>query len=171
MDPELYLAKAIQRVRQSKTVKQQQTILNSSSADDKNLDKIKVNMEKGKTKTWQQFKKGQKPVKQIDKECGCCGQRNKHSWKDSPAIVIQCRKMSEKGHFAVVCHSSEAAGVREVKENCNDRDREECLFLGEIGTERSEPLVEQVKLNEENIQFKLDTGTDVTSIPETLYKP
>uniref|UniRef100_A0A3P8TBN5 ribonuclease H n=1 Tax=Amphiprion percula TaxID=161767 RepID=A0A3P8TBN5_AMPPE len=173
MDSELTLPKAIQKVRQSETVKKQQTILHSSSAEDKtlNMDSVRTNMKKGKTQTWQQSKKGQKPVKQFEKECGRCGRKNKHSWKECPAREVQCRKCQKKGHFAVVCRSSEAAGLKEVTENQDDTDSEECVFLGEIGTERSQPWTEKVTLNGTKVEFKLDTGADVTSIPDKLYRP
>ncbi|KAK7930380.1 hypothetical protein WMY93_006775 [Mugilogobius chulae] len=170
MDSELTLAKAIQKVRQSETVKNQQTILHSSSAEKSlNMDTIRTKMKRGQNQTWQ--KKEQKPAKQSDKECGRCGRKNKHSWKDCPAKEAQCRKCQKKGHFAVVCRSSEAAGLREVTENQKDTYCEDCVFLGEIGIERSEPWVQQVMLNGENVDFKLDTGADVTSIPERLYRP
>ena len=31
--------------------------------------------------------------------------------------------------------------------------------------------MERIKINGENVEFKLDCGADVTSIPERLYKP
>lgn len=71
----------------------------------------------------------------------------------------------------MVCRSSEAAALREVTENQKDTDSEDCVFLGDVGTERSQPWVQKVKLNGENVYFKLDTGADVTSIPEGLYSP
>ncbi|XP_034038462.1 golgin subfamily A member 3 [Thalassophryne amazonica] len=171
MDSELTLAKAIQKVRQSESVKKQQLILHSSSAEGKtlNMDNIRTSMKRGKTQTRQ--KKEQRPPKLSDKERGRCGRKNKHSWKDCPAREVQCRKCLRKGHFAVVCRSSDAARVREVTESLKDTDSEDCVFLGEVGTVRSQPWMQKVKLNGENIDFKLDTGADVTSIPEGLYSP
>lgn len=71
----------------------------------------------------------------------------------------------------MVCPNSEAAALREVTEKQKDTDSEDCVFLGEVGTERSQPWVQKVKLNGQNVYFKLDTGADVTSIPEGLYSP
>ena len=31
--------------------------------------------------------------------------------------------------------------------------------------------MERIQINGENVEFKLDCGADVTSIPERLYKP
>ncbi|XP_025757966.1 uncharacterized protein K02A2.6-like [Oreochromis niloticus] len=171
MDSELTLAKAIEKVRQSEMVKKQQSILHSSAAVEKtlNMDTTRTNTTCGKTQTWQ--KKEQKPIKQSEKECGRCGRKKKLSWKECPAKEVQCRKCQKKGHFAVVCRSSEAAALREVTEKQKDTDSEDCVFLGEIETERSQPWVQKVKLNGENVYFKLDTGADVTSIPEGLYSP
>lgn len=172
MDSELTLAKAMQKVRQSETVKKQQTILLSTTAEDKilNMDALKTIRRKEKKLTWQQSKRVQNPDKPGGKECGRCGRRNKHSWKDCPARDVQCRKCQKKGHFAAVCRSGEAAGLREVTEDQCGRHSDECLFLGEVDTERSEPWMEKVKLNGESFYFKLDTGADVTSVPEKLYK-
>lgn len=58
-----------------------------------------------------------------------------------------------------------------MTENKNDTDSEDCVFLGELGSERSKPWMQNIKLNGENIDFKLDTGADVTSIPENIYRP
>lgn len=171
MDSDLTLAKAIQNVRLSETVKKQQTILHSSAAEDSvsNMDAIRTNTKMAKKQTWQQSK-GQRPDRQGEKECGWCG-RKKHSWKDCPARDVECRKCQKKGHFAIVCRSGEAVGLREVIENQDDTDSDEYAFLGEIGTEKSEPWREKVEINGEMVNFKLDTGADVTSIPESLYKP
>ncbi len=75
MDSELSFAKAIQKVRQSKTVRKQQTTLHSSAVEDNmsNMDAIRTNMKKVKRKTWQHSKKGQKPDSQGEKECCRCG--------------------------------------------------------------------------------------------------
>ena len=77
--------------------------------------------------------------------------------------------MSQKGHFA--CRSGGVAGLHEVTEHLDDINTEKYAFLGEIGTEASEPWIETVQVNGENMVFKLDTGADVTSIPDKFYKP
>lgn len=116
MDSELTLAKAIHKVRQWTQCGQ---------------------TTRGKSQTWQ--KKEQKTVTQIEKGCRRCGRKNKYLCQDCPAKDVQCQKCQKKGHFAVSCHSSEAARLREVTENNSDTDREDCVFLGEIGAGGQSP--------------------------------
>ena len=95
MNPDLTLAKAIQKVRQSETVKKQQTILHSEMMGDNkaNMDAI-INTKK---KEWKQkWQHKQKPNKQTLGECGRCGRKQKHAWKDCPARDAECRKCRRK---------------------------------------------------------------------------
>ncbi len=166
MDSDLTLAKAIQKVRQSETVKKQQTILHSDIAGD-----IKANMDAINTKTKEQKQKWeQKPNNQTQRECGRCGHKQKHAWKDCPARDAEGRKCKKKGHFAAVCRTGDAVGLRKVTEIQGDTDTDDYYFLGDIETETSEPWMERIQLNRENVEFKLDCGADVTSIPERLSK-
>ncbi len=73
MDSEFTLAKAIQKVRQSETIKRQQTILHSSGVGGDamtNADAIKTNMKKGEKfqHTGQRMNKGQKSDAQGERE-------------------------------------------------------------------------------------------------------
>lgn len=58
-----------------------------------------------------------------------------------------------------------------MTENKNDTDSKDCVFLRELVSERAKPWMQNIKLNGENVDFKLDTGADVTSIPEKMYRP
>ena len=72
--------------------------------------------------------------------------------------MAQC---SKKGHWASVCKSSQSVG--EIKENYT--------FLGAIETERNEDIWSvDLSLNDSLVHFKIDTGADVTVIPESIYK-
>lgn len=93
MDSELTLAKAILKVRQSETVKKQQTILHCAAEVDSktNVDAIKT-MKRGKKfqYTGKQRNKDQKFVAPSEKECSQCGKGQKHAWKDCPAKYVEC---------------------------------------------------------------------------------
>ena len=50
-------------------------------------------------------------------------------------------------------------------------EEEDYAFLGEIETEPSEYFWSvEVTLNDSSVRFKIDTGADVTVIPERIYK-
>lgn len=57
-----------------------------------------------------------------------------------------------------------------MREN-NDTKCEDCVLLGDIKTKRSEPWVQNIKLNGENLEFKVDTGADVTCFSGEMYRP
>jgi len=72
-----------------------------------------------------------------------------------------CHKCSKKGHWATICKSSQTVGEIE----------EDYAFLRAIGTERNEDLWSvDLILNNPLVRFKIDTGADVTVIPESVYK-
>ncbi|KAI2666998.1 Retrovirus-related Pol polyprotein from transposon 17.6 [Labeo rohita] len=172
MDSELTLAKAIQKVRQSETVKKQQTIIHSAAGVDPktNVDAIKT-MRRGKKfqYTGKQRNKDQKFDTPSGKECGRCGKGRKHTSKDCPAKDVECRKCHKKGHFAVACRNGQA--VYTVTEVLSDSDSQDYAFLGEVSTQTTKPWIEKVTLNGDAISFKLDTGADVTSIPDSVFDP
>ena len=97
MDSELTLAKTIQKVRQSETVKKQQALMHSTAVggDSKiNVDAIQTRFQHLGKK--QYSNKGQKSDTQGEKECGRCGNGRKHAWKDCPAREVECRKCGKK---------------------------------------------------------------------------
>ncbi|KAL0150323.1 hypothetical protein M9458_054431, partial [Cirrhinus mrigala] len=82
---------------------------------------------------------------------------------------IECRKCHKKGHFAMACRNGQA--VYTVTEVLSDSDSQDYAFLGEVSTQTTKPWIEKVTLNGDAISFKLDTGADVTSIPEKVFNP
>lgn len=103
-----------------------------------------------------------------EKECGPCGKGRKHAWKDCPAKDVECRKWHKKAHFAVVCRSGQA--VHTVIEMLSDSDSD-YAFLGEMSTPTTKAWTEKVTLNGDSVNFKIDTGADVISIPESIFNP
>lgn len=53
----------------------------------------------------------------------------------------------------------------------SDSDPQDYAFLGEVSTQTTKPWIEKVTLNGDAVNFKIDTGVDVTSIPETVFNP
>lgn len=57
-----------------------------------------------------------------------------------------------------------------VTEELSDSDSD-YAFLGEVSTTTTRAWMEKVTLNGDAVNFKIDTGADVTSIPESLFNP
>ena len=81
--------------------------------------------------------------------------------QNCPAKAAICHKCSKKGHWASVSKSSQTVGEIEG----------DYAFLGAIGTERNKDIWSvDLTLNNSLVHFKIDTGADVTVIPESVYK-
>ena len=95
------------------------------------------------------------------RKCGWCG-KDQHPREHCPARKAKCRHCSKIGHFAAVCRSSASdasAAVSELKEEA---------FLGAL--DFGPAWTRQIFVNGVPIEMKLDTGADVTAIPETTYQ-
>ena len=101
--------------------------------------------------------------------CTRCGQLPKHDKRNCPAKDSICHKCHKKGHFKAVCRST-----RQVREVLVNEDNQE-EFLGVIHSETDSlssteaPWTTTLELNGRNIDFKIDTGADVTVISEQEY--
>ncbi|UYV79215.1 hypothetical protein LAZ67_17001565 [Cordylochernes scorpioides] len=87
-----------------------------------------------------------------------CGNANSHDWKNCPAMNSYCNKCKRKGHYAKVCRS---VAINEVKS--------EITFLGSVEIESSKKWVVPIKVNNRQINFKIDTGADVNVLPFQQY--
>ena len=164
LDAELTLKKATDTVRQSEAVKKQQAELMKSevSRDSQEIDAVKKRGGKYKPapNKFQNQKRGSFVQKSSNNRCGRCGKSPDHSREKCPARDAVCRKCDKKGHYAVVCKSKPV----------NEISGAEVDFLGAIQTsENSQPWMVKLRVNGTQMTFKLDTGADVTVIPESLF--
>ncbi|UYV66978.1 K02A2.6-like, partial [Cordylochernes scorpioides] len=128
LEPNLTLERAIQAACQTECVKQQQTILRSTTTQAANVDQVyekklpprRFNSTNGKRDTSKKskFQKWSKPEKS-----GCirCGASKFHPYKDSPAKEIKCHKCKKVGHFAKVCYNKTVGQVTQG---------DDCHFVG-----------------------------------------
>ncbi|KAK7102680.1 hypothetical protein V1264_020867 [Littorina saxatilis] len=92
-------------------------------------------------------------------ECGKCG-RDHPKDGQCPARGQQCRRCKRKGHFARMCRS-----VREVE----TEHEEDEFFVDSVIADNSKPWTTVLKIKDIEVQFKIDTGADLTIINEKTF--
>ena len=99
-----------------------------------------------------------------DKPCSRCNCVHKQD-EICPAKGKRCSECHKTGHFAVVCHS-----VREV--TSNSRGNNQQFFLGAVNScdEFEEPWNVVLHINWKPVQFKIDTGADISVMSVSAYE-
>ena len=172
MDPELNLEKAVNATRQSELVKKQQSIVRGSESQTvstKNVEAVhKGNHRKGKVPK-QSSNKTAGGAKNPTQSAACnrCGKSPAHSRSQCPAKDSTCHKCKKKGHYQTVCRSGKADGVNALEESEP--------FLGVVSFQEVNNIAEDswrvpIIVNGTKVVFKIDTGADVTVLPESEFK-
>ncbi|UYV80311.1 hypothetical protein LAZ67_18002370 [Cordylochernes scorpioides] len=173
LESELTLEKAIQIVRQSESVKNQQKEIRQDT-ENRNVDVInrkggrdgtifqKTRMKGTKTYNSNFPKNPQGWSSNEKRKCFRCGYYQGHSKEQCPAKDAICNKCRKKGHFAKVCHTKT---VQEVSSSQN------YAFIGIVGMQENaeDKWCEVIKVNDQPIKFKIDTGAEVSVMPEGIY--
>ncbi|UYV82631.1 hypothetical protein LAZ67_22000259 [Cordylochernes scorpioides] len=168
LEPNLTLERAIQAACQTECVKQQQTILRSTTTQAANVDQVyekrlpssRFNSTFGKRDASKKskFQKWSKPEKS-----GCirCGASKFHPYKDCPAKEVKCHKCKKVGHFAKVYYNKTLGQVTQG---------DDYHFVGNIyeNGQNTNDWKVYVKVDKIKILFKMDTGADVNIIPEEV---
>ena len=101
------------------------------------------------------------------KKCCWCG-KSLHKREECPAINATCRKCKNRGHYASECKSKVVLSVHDERPDGNSD--EDCYFLGVVEDNESQTKWSvNLSLGKTQMRFKIDTGGDVTVIPESLY--
>lgn len=110
-----------------------------------------------------------KPKPYSNKKCSFCG-KEPHNRQSCPARNAICNHCGKKGHFQAVCRSK---SIHEICQDSDD-DLEGAAFLGAIlnvqpyGTSANDWTV-GISVDDDVINFKIDTGADINIIPESIY--
>ena len=161
LDRDLTLEKAVTQARQEETVKQQQTVLRSATKDPSVSALLKGKRDKKNIvdKTHQDPKTRRQPTMST---CPWCGKSPKHDRQLCPAREAKCRKCKKKGHYQTVCRSiAQVATVQETRAEA---------FLGALTDNSRDRRNVTLLLNSHPVQFCIDTGADVTAIPERVWE-
>ncbi|KAK3107078.1 hypothetical protein FSP39_006562 [Pinctada imbricata] len=170
MDEKLTLDKAVKLVRQSAAVKEQQVVVRQefNQASWIALDAVRA------PRRYQKFQRGnrygnfkpqqtqQVKPKSNNDICERCG-NSPYSRNRCPAADAQCMKCGRTGHFAKMCRNK---AIRELKSSPYPED----AFLGAIDTDTENGWMVDLSINGVSVRFKIDTGADVTVIPEEISR-
>ena len=102
--------------------------------------------------------------RQHDRDiCGRCGREHTQS-DQCPARRAKCHACGKMGHYSRMC-GRHAHVVREVEASV------EAMFLGHITCNNdTTPWTEVIEINGEEVEFKLDSGADVSVLSEDTYR-
>ena len=167
LEPDLTLKKAIDLARQCESVKKQQPTVRGQDTEQMAVEAIRKRH--GRQQSKNPISPSTNPALNHIHSCTRCGQSPKHDKRSCPAKDSVCHRCHKKGHFKAVCRSKRE--VREVLVSDDSQDE----FLGVIHSETDSlssteaPWTTKLELNGRNIEFKIDTGADVTVISEQEY--
>ena len=173
LEPDLTLQDAIKRARNSAAIKQQQaTVRVSANAPQAT---VAVNAMQSRSRphpkhfrtnstTSQKFHKTKKQQfnhSNPARRCGWCG-RDQHPRECCPAKNVMCRRCSKMGHYEAVCRSTASRTTARLNEV------DGTAFLGALDFDSA--WTKRVHVNGVPLSMKVDTGADVTAIPESVYR-
>lgn len=163
---DLTLAQTIQTVRQSEEVAAQVSLQGDT------VGSVQEVQFKRKNTNWRLQQRQQSKSKDIkwgrnDKKCGKCGKTQHNRNEKCPAEKATCHNCHKMGHWARACRSSRS--VNEVSET--ERAEQTSYFLGSVcdANETSEQWTVQLQVDSTPVDFKIDTGADVTVISEDTF--
>ena len=160
LDADLTLEKAVTSVRQSEMVHQQQSLLHGGEPKHVPIDAVQtirkpIKKNPSSSQERNQFKRT------TFSRCSRCGKSPNHDLEVCPAKGMTCRKCGKKGHFQRTCKSAKISIVSESQ-------NEESVFLGVVSGSKDLWTI-PLQLNGREVNFCIDTGAEVTVIPETVY--
>ncbi len=184
LESDLTLDKAIRRVRQSESVKKQQSLLRADGESGDDSDPLvaavrRRPMERNKPRysAFNNKAEGNKPRYSAfnNKACYHCGRSPLHDRQYCPAKDATCRKCGKRGHYDAVCKSpAKVGGVHEEGMHQRHEGMQQPAFLGGINDDNppidDDPWNATVGVNENSVEFHIDTGAEVTVISTAAHK-
>lgn len=174
LEPDLKLADAVARARNSETVKSQQSTVRGSPTLPVSthaavtVDAIHVRPRRGRTGQFHRRTTDASATRSVQQQSGSASSSRKCTWCGNaqhprdrcPARKARCRKCKKMGHFAAVCRSINQ------RTGCVNTVVEEA-FLGAIDS--GSGWTKRLFVNGVPVRMKLDTGADVTVVPKIVY--
>ncbi|KAL1281458.1 hypothetical protein QQF64_000261 [Cirrhinus molitorella] len=174
LDRDLTLEKAINMARQSEVIKKQQTDLRGEAICGAEIDAVAAKTNRTAKQSSTKFKTRNFPKhaststwnKNDKKPCQRCGKTPDHGKWQCPAKDVSCHTCRKKGHFSKMCKTAKTVHAIEAEEYS---ESSEPWFLGTVETGQDAWDVE-LFIRHHKVKFKIDTGADVTVIPESVFR-
>ena len=162
LDPELTLEKAKKMVRQREAVHEQQKTLNGGASNSgSTLDEVKSK------RNWKGKPNKAQPNnyrKTRSRACNRCGNAW-HPWDKCPAKEAECAHCQKRGHYSTQCYFKRMSEV-----SIGDNEDLDHAFLDNITNSQEKSWFASIRMDGQSIDFKLDTGAEVTAISELTFQ-
>lgn len=162
----LNLQKTIEVARASELVDKR--IKDMETKELHNIDVLNINERKTVNKKHTVLDSTQKQQSIRNIHCKFC--KTFHEYRKCPAFGKRCNNCFRFNHFSIACKSSK---VREIQENENIISENEVnIDMVNLLTENNRRVrwYEKVRVDDTLINFKLDTGSDVNTLPYRFLK-
>ena len=156
LQADLMLESAVTAAIQTEQVKKQQASLKGELVGDGKQKQVDA-VEKEKSQGKRHRKRGQhsKPPS----TCTRCGRSPLHNKSECPAKDEQCHQCGKRGHFKRMCRNPPRVNTIQQE-----------AFLGEVKAKKDSQWMVELLLNGSPVSFKVDTGADMTVVPEKTFK-
>ena len=164
----LTLDQVIKEVKSAEITKHHDQILQnpSSAADISAIHDRKVPENKRRSPKPKHYGVSSKAKKTS---CYRCGAQPGHPPQRCPAKDATCNACNKKGHYSKVCKSSKQ--VHRVNDDSEEDDISVMTVNEVVNTiETSEKWRTNLSIGNSEVNFKIDTGADVTVIPEEVFR-
>ena len=114
--------------------------------------------------------RGQSSLQHKQDGCSRCGKTPSHSRQQCPAREAICHRCHKKGHYQSMCRTLPKQSIQSITSEVSDRFSDQFLGVVTDSTNHSNLWNATVMLNGKAVEFKLDTGADVSVIPTQLFE-
>ena len=171
LDSELTLDKALSMARHSEAVRKQQPVVRGTAQqNDLTVEHETIDTLTSKNVISPRQRSFSYPTRneslQSAQKCSRCGKSPRHGKQQCLARASICKKCNKTGHYTSCCFTR---GVSHVTASTENNDSDEDTFLGSVELQGESQWFATVCLNKKDVEFKLDTGAEVTVISETTF--